>query len=121
MDKYVVTVETHKGGGILREESFFKTRAEAERYAISLPYCAYWEIDELNKDNVKNVSHYQGKDGLEVFEVQENFIGDLAGVQAAYWCNVVKYILRFQKKNGLEDLKKARRYLDLMISEGENG
>lgn len=72
-------------------------------------------------DNIKNVSHYQGKDGLEVFEVQENFIGDLAGVQAAYWWNIVKYILRFQGKNGLEDLKKARRYLDLMISEVENG
>ncbi|WP_249629112.1 DUF3310 domain-containing protein [Streptococcus uberis] len=73
------------------------------------------------KDSIKNVSHYQGKDGLEVFEVQENFIGDLAGMQAFHWCNVVKYILRFQKKNGIEDLKKARRYLDLMISEVENG
>lgn len=102
-------------------ESSFKTRAEAERYAISLPYYAYWEIVKLDNYNIKNVSHYQGKNGLEVFEVQENFIGELKGMQAFHWCNVVKYILRFQKKNGLEDLKKARRYLDLMISEVENG
>lgn len=72
-------------------------------------------------DKIKNVSHYQGKNGLEVFQVQESFIGNLAGMQAFRWCNVVKYILRFQKKNGIEDLKKARRYLDLMISEVENG
>lgn len=72
-------------------------------------------------DNIKNVSHYQGKDGLEVFQVQENFMGDLAGVQAAYWWNIVKYILRFQKKNGLEDLKKADEFLDKLISEVENG
>ena len=89
-----------------------------------------WKVDSLIdayaygyafKDNIKNVSHYQGKDGLEVFQVQESFIGDLKGMQAFRCCNVIKYILRFQKKNGLEDLKKARRYLDLMISEVENG
>lgn len=29
--------------------------------------------------------------------------------------NIVKYILRFDAKNGLEDLRKARRYLDMFI------
>lgn len=29
--------------------------------------------------------------------------------------NVVKYVVRYKVKNGLEDLKKARHYLDLMI------
>jgi hypothetical protein len=29
--------------------------------------------------------------------------------------NVVKYISRFEKKNGLEDLKKARKYIDMLI------
>lgn len=33
------------------------------------------------------------------------------------WCesNVIKYISRWQFKNGLEDLKKARHYLDILI------
>jgi len=30
--------------------------------------------------------------------------------------NVVKYILRFPHKNGLEDLEKARHYVDFLIS-----
>lgn len=31
--------------------------------------------------------------------------------------NVVKYVLRYDAKNGLEDLKKARRYIDMMIEQ----
>ena len=31
--------------------------------------------------------------------------------------NVVKYIMRWRYKNGLEDLLKARRYIDMIIEE----
>jgi hypothetical protein len=31
--------------------------------------------------------------------------------------NVVKYVLRYDAKNGIEDLKKARRYIDLLIEQ----
>lgn len=33
------------------------------------------------------------------------------------WCiaNVIKYVSRYKRKNGLEDLKKARWYLDYQI------
>jgi hypothetical protein len=30
-------------------------------------------------------------------------------------CNVIKYVQRHDKKNGIEDLKKARHYLDFAI------
>ena len=36
------------------------------------------------------------------------------------WGNAIKYMLRFQKKNGLEDLKKARKNLDWLIEEMEH-
>lgn len=29
--------------------------------------------------------------------------------------NVIKYVCRYQDKNGIEDLKKARHYLDMLI------
>ena len=29
--------------------------------------------------------------------------------------NVIKYVTRFRDKNGLEDLKKAKHYIDLLI------
>ncbi len=29
--------------------------------------------------------------------------------------NIIKYIIRHRQKNGIEDLKKARHYIDLLI------
>jgi hypothetical protein len=69
------------------------------------------------KNNITSPSHYVTDKGFEVFDVQEAFIQELKGMAASYWCNVVKYILRFQRKNGVEDLKKARYYLDKLIKE----
>jgi hypothetical protein len=33
--------------------------------------------------------------------------------------NIIKYLWRYKEKNGVEDLKKARVYLDKLISEVE--
>ena len=86
------------------------------------------KIDEENKkrvttennDNIISPDHYASDKGFEVFDVQEAFIHELKGMAASYWCNIVKYILRFQKKNGVEDLKKAKYYLEKLI-EAESG
>ena len=62
-------------------------------------------------DPVTKPKHYQGKYGLEAMTVIENFMWDLKGMAAADFKDVVKYILRFQKKNGSQDLRKAERCL----------
>lgn len=41
-------------------------------------------------------------------------------IRGFYKGNTLKYILREAKKNGLEDLKKARKNLDWLIEEMEN-
>jgi hypothetical protein len=33
--------------------------------------------------------------------------------------NVIKYICRYKEKNGVEDLKKAKQYIDFLIDEYE--
>nr|DAK67798.1 MAG TPA: nucelotide kinase [Caudoviricetes sp.] len=79
-------------------------------------------LDEMiEEDKVNNPNHYKGAFGLEVIEVIRNFAGNLTAVQGFYWGNAIKYMLRFQKKNGLEDLKKACKNLDWLIKELENG
>jgi hypothetical protein len=61
-------------------------------------------------DNINHPSHYQSKTGLESIEVIEAFELNF------HLGNAVKYILRHDKKeNPLEDLKKARWYLDREI------
>lgn len=72
-----------------------------------------------SNDNIIRPNHYASDKGFEVFDVQEAFIHELKGMAASYWCNIVKYILRFQKKNGVEDLKKAKYYLEKLIEEEE--
>lgn len=72
------------------------------------------------KDNVISPNHYMSEKGFEVFDVQEAFIHELKGMSASYWCNIVKYILRFQRKNGVEDLKKAKYYLEKLIEKEES-
>ena len=34
--------------------------------------------------------------------------------------SIIKYVMRWRKKNGIEDLQKARRILDMMIELEEN-
>ncbi|WP_449454429.1 DUF3310 domain-containing protein [Streptococcus suis] len=70
-------------------------------------------------DNITKPKHYQGKYGLQAMDVVRNFMWDLKGVAAGAWWNTMKYLLRFQKKNGIEDLKKARQNLDWLIEELE--
>lgn len=69
-------------------------------------------------DNVHNPSHYQGKYGMESINVLRNFMTS-EQLKGFYLGNALKYQLRYQKKNGLEDLKKARKNLDWLIEEVE--
>lgn len=74
-------------------------------------------------DNVNHPSHYMTKNGIEAIDVMEAFTEDLTGSEATNTWSVLKYVLRWKHKNGVEDLKKARWYLDRLINalEGSNG
>lgn len=65
-------------------------------------------------DNVNHPSHYVGK--IECIDAIEDVTSELKGLQAVCTANVLKYIWRWNKKNGVEDLKKARWYLDKLIN-----
>lgn len=70
-------------------------------------------------DNVNHPNHYQNIAGVEAIDILNDVVKDLPGKQAAMLWNTLKYLLRFQKKNGLEDLKKARNYLQYLINDIE--
>ena len=53
-------------------------------------------------------SHYKDMPIQPVEFIHANAIGYFEG-------NVIKYVTRWRKKNGVEDLKKARHYIDLLI------
>jgi hypothetical protein len=61
--------------------------------------------------------HYQKKiqpwDAMAAWMTPVAFCGFLAG-------NVIKYLARYQDKSGVEDLKKARHYLEKLIEVEES-
>lgn len=70
---------------------------------------------QLN-DNVNHPKYYKSDTGLETITVIRAFTEELTGMEAVDTANVLKYMCRWKKKNGIEDLKKARWYLNNLIS-----
>lgn len=70
-------------------------------------------------DMVNHPNHYKSETGIECIDAIEAATFDLKGIEAVDTANVLKYIWRWKRKNGLEDLKKARWYLDNLIDHVE--
>ena len=64
----------------------------------------------MNKDNT-NPQHYQ----LPIQPIDYIVKNNLDFLEG----NIIKYVSRYKQKNGLEDLLKAKKYLELLI-EREN-
>lgn len=90
---------------------------------ISASY--FTEADDAKKaetsaiDYVDHPSHYQTDKGIEVIDVIEAFTEKLTGVVAFDIGCALKYLCRWSKKNGTEDLRKAIWYLKHAIKKTE--
>lgn len=77
------------------------------------------ELVKQGIDIVNHPAHYEsGK--FECIEVMQEVMG-VEAVKNFCICNVFKYVYRHKNKNGLEDIKKAKWYIDkfLELSEEE--
>jgi len=73
---------------------------------------------ETNDKMVSHPDHYKsGK--YEVIDIIDEFTKDLSGTEAVCTANAIKYILRWKKKNGIQDVKKAIWYLQHMVDKEE--
>lgn len=65
---------------------------------------------ETDDKMVSHPDHYKsGK--YEVIDIIDEFTKDMTGTEAVCTANAIKYILRWKKKNGIQDVKKAIWYL----------
>ena len=75
----------------------------------------------MNKDayvNVNRPAHYtEGR--IECIDAMEAAVTGLEGMDAVLTAQVMKYIWRWKKKNGVEDLRKAEWYLKRLIAQVE--
>ena len=70
----------------------------------------------VDHDNVNNPPHYN-QAGIECLDAIAAATDD--GYEYYLQGNIIKYLWRYRYKNGIEDLKKARFYLDKLIKNKE--
>lgn len=78
--------------------------------------------NENNFDNVNKPNHYQLNikgNNIQVIDIIDEVVKDYKPQEAFKIANVIKYILRASKKNGKEDLKKARKYIDMLVGDND--
>ena len=126
--------EPHYLGGTLRdyfagtslyfyfpaEAVFEQTDFEGDlQFSAMDGWVIYIRGTETAYDVVQKPEHYNTNlpEGVEVIDIIAAQTAPLSGMQAVAQANVVKYVLRWQKKNGVQDLEKARFYLDRLIGE----
>lgn len=69
------------------------------------------EKEEKESDNVNHPSHYADGCSLECIDIMEAIFGPELVFDYAI-VNAFKYLWRYKNKNGQEDIKKAKWYLD---------
>lgn len=75
-------------------------------------------VETSEADNVKSPKHYMlGDLGIEVKDIIFEVTKDMKGKEAVCVGNILKYVMRARKKNGIEDYQKAYEYLGYLLKE----
>lgn len=82
--------------------------------------CYKWlkEIqNEAPANDVVNRPNHYTQGGIECIDALKAATVSKHGIEAVCVANVIKYLWRYEEKNGLEDIKKARWYIERLIKE----
>lgn len=117
-------VEDETDAEALAEISRIGQELQPEMYEITDEEEEAWRMkEEQQYDMVNNPKHYQLLPGVQVKDVRKAILDKIPeGVpynQIDDWSRAWEYVTRMWDKNGLEDAKKARVYLDWLIEEME--
>lgn len=75
-------------------------------------------VETSEMGNVKSPKHYMLESfGIEVKDIIFEVTKDMKGKEAFCVGNILKYVMRARKKNGIEDYKKAYEYLGYLLKE----
>jgi hypothetical protein len=80
-------------------------------------YAEPGELQNLTRtDMVNQPPHYTGG-AVECIDAIAEATKDLSGIEAHCTACAIKYLWRWKKKGGAEDLKKSRWYINRMLGE----
>ena len=79
---------------------------------------AYDHVYKNSPDMVNHPKHYtQG--GIECIDALKAATVGKRGIEAVCVANVIKYLWRYEEKNGIEDVRKAKFYIERLLKELE--
>lgn len=79
---------------------------------------AYDHVYKNSPDMVNHPKHYtQG--GIECIDALKAATVGKRGIEAVCVANVIKYLWRYEEKNGVEDVRKAKWYIERLLKELE--
>ena len=88
-----------------------------DKLAIAYDH-VYKNMDENVPDMVNHPQHYtQG--GIECIDALKAATVGKRGIEAVCVANVIKYLWRYEEKNGIEDIRKAKFYVERLLKELE--
>ena len=64
----------------------------------------------MMEESYNNPKHYEWDLPVTTMEVVEEVCKDYKGIEAFYVANILKYIIRANNKNGIEDIMKVKDY-----------
>ena len=77
---------------------------------------SHLEIDDDGHDMVSHPKHYN-QGGIECIDALKAATIGKRGIEAVCVANVIKYLWRYEEKNGIEDVRKAKWYIERVLKE----
>lgn len=72
-------------------------------------------VDSSESEELQNTQRYKTNSGKQLFDVLEDDLLTYEELRGFYKANIYKYTHRYKEKNGIEDLKKVKVYIDQLI------
>lgn len=93
-------------------ETFVRLKNHTEAYEASRFEKV---LDSSEFEELQNTKRYKTTSGKQLFDVLEDDLLTYEELRGFYKANIYKYTHRYKQKNGIEDLKKVKVYVDQLI------
>lgn len=70
----------------------------------------------IKKEELENTTRYRTASGKQLFDVLESDLLSTEEFRGFLKANIYKYLHRYQHKNGTDDLRKIKVYVDRLIT-----
>lgn len=71
--------------------------------------------EDTKPEELRNTTRYKTQSGKQLFDVLEDDLLTYEELRGFYKANIYKYTHRYKQKNGIQDLKKVKVYVNQLI------